>query len=111
MIRTTTPTHILTFPFDPTECDEIQATYSQNDKICFQKGKEDFEINSMNKSVRYMLSQEETKSFNVYSPVSLQVKVRIGEIVMASDIKTLRVGQVLDDSLMGPSGGDDPNET
>ena len=100
MIRTTTPTHILTFPFDPADADEIQVTYKQGEIIKAERTKDQVTINSEDHSIELTLTQQETKSFSAVGAVYLQVKVRIGETVMASDIKTLRAGQVLDDDLM-----------
>lgn len=100
MIRTTTPTHTLFFPFDPAVCDEIEVTYSQNNTIRIQRDKSEVTINSRDDSIEYTLSQEETKSLNAIGPVFLQVKVRQGETVMASDIKTLKVNEVLNEDLM-----------
>ena len=104
MIRTTTPTHILTFPFDPATIDELWVTYSQDGMIVMEKQLGDVTIDSEANTVEITLTQAETKQFNVSGgAVLLQVKARQGETVMASDVKTLRVLDVLNDELMGES--------
>ena len=105
MIRTTTPTHILKFPFDPADCDEILVTYKQNDRIVVEREKPDVTINSEEHTIEYTLTQQETKSFSALGIVYLQVKCRQNETVMASDMKTLKVEQVLNDDLMGVNNG------
>lgn len=104
MIRTTTPTHTFTFPFDPADASEMWITYTQNGDIKLEKHLEDLIISSVEKTVSFTLTQEETKSFVDYAPVFLQVKCRIGETVMASVIYTLSVEAVLNDTLMGVTG-------
>lgn len=104
MIRTTTPTHTLTFPFDPADCDEIWVTYKQNNQILVERDKSEVTVDSATHSIEYKLAQEETKSLSAIGPVFLQVKVRQGATVMASDIKTLKVNEVLNDDLMGQGG-------
>jgi len=101
IIRTTTPTHILRFPFDPADCDEILVTYKQNDDIKVEREKGQVTINNADKTIEYTLTQEETYAFNARGVVYLQVKCRQGDTVMASDPKTLKVEDVLDDTLMG----------
>ena len=101
MIRTTTPTHILKFPFDPADCDELLITYKQNGDIKVEREKSDVTIDSVEHTIEYKLTQEETKSFTALGIVYLQVKCRQGEDVMASVPETLKVEDVLNDTLMG----------
>ena len=101
MIRTTTPTHTFTLPFDPAECDELRITYEQNGRIIIEKGLQDATIDSVKKTVSIILAQEETAAFAVGLPVHLQLKCMVGTTVMASSIYTLSVSNVLSDELMG----------
>lgn len=101
MIRTTTPTHSFTLPFDPAEADELWITYAQNKWIQLEKKLPDLTIDSVNNTVSFMMTQQESALFNSNTPVKVQIKVRQGDVVMASDIYKLRVEDVLNANFMG----------
>lgn len=103
MIRTTTPTHTFVFPFNPAELDELWITYKQNGMILINKELPDLTVDSEKNSVEFVLSQEETASFNDNIPVYIQIKCRQGSTVMASETYKVRVVDVLNDNFMGQS--------
>ena len=98
MKRASTPLHKLRIPFDASEIDKLKMTYTQNDKVVLEKGKEDFTVEGNVWLIR--LTQEET---NLFKADKAQVQIRIkftDGTVLPSEIFTLRVGPVLNDEVM-----------
>lgn len=99
MIRATTPTHTFTLPIDPTTCEKIIVVYSQFGEVVLKKEETDMTLNGQEKTVSYILSQEETKLF---SPglVQIQVRVKQGSTVMASKQIDIPAREILDDEVI-----------
>lgn len=108
MIRATTPTHIFTFPeeVEPSNCEKIQITYSQdNNKGCrfskhviLEKNKEDTTISGQ--KVMLDLTQEE---LNKFKPGVAQIQIRVKnqlDKVMASQILNVKVKPVLNKEVL-----------
>ena len=119
MIRSTTPKQRFFFDENPdTSFDEILITYWQGGKIVLEKTKDDLTFAETVSADGielhegwFRMTQEETKMFNasvgtpmnkVSNPVKVQVKVLTKDgIVLANEIKTIAVKDVLNDCLMG----------
>lgn len=99
MIRSTTPTHIFRFRFDPAECDRIVVMYEQNGKEILQKEKEDMVIDSEKNTASVVLSQEESNLFEI-GQASVQVKVRINGSVRSCRKKTIVISPIIDDTVI-----------
>jgi hypothetical protein len=100
MIRATTPTHTFVLPFDyATNVVKLLITYKQGDAIVVEKEEKDVSINS--NKITTILTQEETKLFNVNETVRIQVKILTKEGgVMASNVFTVAVSEILNDEVM-----------
>lgn len=102
MIRLTTPTHIFNFPnnVNPSELDWLKLTYAQEGRIVLEKNLSDMTISGQ--SVSVTLTQAETKKFKVTKePVSVQLRVGIGDVAMATKIYQISVYEVLNSEILG----------
>ena len=99
MIRGTTPTHTITFPFDLSDVKDFVVTYVQRGKIVLEKKKEDFEISGSKATVT--LAQEDTLKFDHTSVVEIQAKVLMtGGTVLASNIFNTYVSRILNEEVL-----------
>ena len=101
MIRTTTPTHVYTFPVDPSGFDEMWITYVQKKRIVLEKYLQDLTVDSVAKTASFTLTQQESAAFVANALVEVQIKVRQEQTVMASDIYKVSVQDVLNPNFMG----------
>lgn len=99
MIRGTTPQHTFEFPFDPADCSEIVITYEQKGIEILEKHIGDLTIDSEENTVAFRLTQEETLAFGV-GYVEVQVKAKVGNNVMASEIFTVPASRILDEEVI-----------
>lgn len=98
MIRATTPTHVFTFPDDPTQWDAILITYKQ-DFIVLEKTKEDLVFDGNTAS--YTLTQEEANMFRANELIRIQVRVALNDgTAFASQIVIVHVDDVLNDEVL-----------
>lgn len=99
MYRLTTPTHIFHVPFDTNNIDKLRITYSQNEKVIVEKTENDATFGD--KTISVALSQSETALFKSipYTAFSnfikIQLRVKIGKKVMASNYITIPINEVL----------------
>ena len=98
MRKGTTPTHIFSLGFDAESCEEIRIIYSQDGKIKLIKEKKDAEI--IEDQIKIKLTQEETFLFDVNNLVEIQLRVKIDDEILASEIMTIRVKRLLEDEVM-----------
>lgn len=109
MYRATTPKHTFIFDVNPVDTFKtILITYSQDNVIILEKGKEDITVTETvdckgntvyEASLR--LSQEETNYFNPNKTVSVQVRVfTYNNEALASDRTTISVKDVLNDEVL-----------
>ncbi len=97
MYRVTTPTHTFYLPFDTNAISKLIITYKQNGKTILEKTEDEVQMN--HNAISVTLSQEETFLFMV-RPVSVQLRVKIGDRVLASNILKLSVDEVLNEEVM-----------
>lgn len=97
MYRVTTPTHTFRLPFEAEMIDKLRLTYKQNGKTILEKTEEDVEL--VDNKIVITLSQKETKSF-ADKKALVQLRVKIGDKVMASNIIELLVTNVLNDEVI-----------
>ena len=103
MRRGTTPTLVLAVTgLNVAELDTIFITFEQG-SLELTKSKDDITIDEEANTIKVTLSQEETLKFNAGS-VNVQVRgiVADGSIAVASNIKTIKVGNVLLDGVIVP---------
>lgn len=108
MRRLTTPLHVFTLKIDPREWDEFLITYKQNGTKVLEKSEKDISIIDMTSDeegtykLSYRLTQKETKRFAAHSACEIQIRCHYpdGE-AMASDIITMKVEDVLNDTILG----------
>lgn len=100
MIRATTPIHIFELPFEcSTYISKCRVTYSQCGKTVVEKTEAD--VTYEDKTMRVQLTQADTKAFTCDALVKVQVRcLSTGGQVVASDIYTLRVADVLNDEVL-----------
>ena len=97
--RSSTPTHVFQFGFDPTEWDVILITYSQENQVVLEKNKSDltFEENT----AFLTLTQAETKEFDPDLIVKIQVRVaKSNGTSFPSRITYVPVEDVLNDTIL-----------
>ena len=92
MYQATTPTHTFTLPFDTSLISKLLLTYSQDARAVITKTENDVSMSS--NIISLTLTQEETSRFAI-RPVSIQMRCKVGDKVMASDIVTVRVKRSL----------------
>lgn len=98
MRRATTPTHTFTFPAEVLvdEVDEVLITYTQDRRNILEKTKKDIEIDTVNNMVIVpKLTEAET---NLFAPgkALVQLKVKVGNSILASQMMWLTVKPALD---------------
>ena len=83
----TTPTHILTLPFDTETIAKVRVTYAQRDAIVLERTEDDCRLEG--NAIIVELSQEETLKFDVNEYVKLQVKVltKEGKILISNKMR------------------------
>ena len=92
MYRVTTPTHTFNLPFDTSLIDKLILTYKQNGKTVIEKTEADVTMDGTTVSVTF--TQKETALFKA-DVAKVQMRVKTGEKVMASNILTVNVHEVL----------------
>ena len=92
MYRVTTPTHTFNLPFDTSLIDKLILTYKQNGKTVIEKTEADVTMDGTTVSVTF--TQQETALFKA-DVAKVQMRVKTGEKVMASNILTVNVHEVL----------------
>lgn len=101
MRRATTPTHTFTFPQDIEVWNVTDAlfTYSQCGRTILEKTLNDAEIDPENNMLSIKLSEEET---NLFAPgkALIQVRVKVNEALLASQLLWLPVKPVLNSEGM-----------
>lgn len=109
MYRATTPTHKFCFgDINPDDLKSILITYVQNDKIVFEKTKNDLTISAeeVEGETHYhaslKLAQEET---NMFSPKTSSVYIQVRALdyndnAVASDIVKVSLHDVLNDEVL-----------
>lgn len=98
MYRVTTPTHKFIVPFNASTIDKLILTYSQAGNTVLEKREN--EVTFSGKTVVVTLTQEETARFDIRYKVDVQLRVKIGEKVIASNILTISVDKVLNEEVM-----------
>ena len=97
MYRVTTPTHTFHIPFDTELIDKLILTYSQNGKTILEKTEVDVILDD--RTVSYTFTQQETKLFKA-DRAKVQMRVKIGDRVMASNILTINISEVLNKEIL-----------
>lgn len=114
MYRVTTPTHKFIFSEPVSDCRELLVTYSQYGHIMLEKHKSDFEFETEEVdgdtlyTATVVLTQEETKRFNVKLPernegTFVQCQVRIlydNGTALASDVVNVKLKDVLNEEIL-----------
>ena len=102
MRRGTTPTITMWLPPE-VSCAEISdAIFSiaQSGAEIVTKKFADMVIHTDDNTISVALTQEDTLSLNTCASAKLQVKVKINDTVLASDITTVSVGDILNEDVM-----------
>ena len=99
MIRGTTPTHIFNLPIDTSIIKEVRITYVQYAKVVVEKTERD--VTMEGQTIRFKLTQEETLSLSMSTPVRVQLKVLTTDnTVLASPIRDIPVGDILNEEVL-----------
>ena len=97
MYRITTPTHTFNLPFDTENISKLIITYAQYGKTILEKTQDD--VIMLGKKIILVLTQEETELFAA-NKAKVQIRLKIGERVMASNILTIDVREVLNKEVL-----------
>jgi len=108
MVRLTTPIHSFSFETDPSLYERLLITYKQGRKIVLEKEKDDLVIEERADPqveriwiASFKLTQEETKAFNVNTPVQIQVRALMADgTALASEMYTIAIADVLNDEVL-----------
>lgn len=93
MYQATTPTHTFHLPFETTGISKLVLTYRQSGRAAVTKTVDD--VVMLGKTISVTLTQEETNKFTDARPVMAQLRLRIGEKVMASNIIKIDMEEAL----------------
>lgn len=99
MFRVTTPTHVFNLPFEADTIDKFILTYKQAGNVIVEKTEEDDGWTSSGKQLMVKLTQEETSLF-ADRKATVQLRVKIDDTVMASNIIEIYVTDVLNEEVM-----------
>lgn len=103
MYRFTTPTHTFKFQTDPQQFEEIEITYAQGGKVILVKHKEDLTFSNDNNAY-FVMTQDESSKFNqnriAYVQVRVMTKNGSTQKVLASDVKEIKILNVLNESIL-----------
>lgn len=102
MRRGTTPTILMKLP-DDIQCEYISdAVFSiaQSGNEIVKKDFSAFYIDSDNKVLAVKLTQEDTLSLSTCYSAHLQLKIRIHDNVLVSDVTTVSVGKALNEDIL-----------
>ena len=102
MRRGTTPTITMWLPAG-ISCAEISdAIFSiaQSGTEIVTKKFDDIVKNSDDNTLSVVLTQEDTLALNACTSAKMQVKVKINDAILASDITTVSVGDILNEDVM-----------
>lgn len=97
MYRVTTPTHIFILPFDTALIDKLVLTYKQSGKTVIEKTEADVTLEGNRVSVTF--TQQETALFKA-DTAKVQMRVKTGEKVIASNILSVNVNEVLNKEVL-----------
>lgn len=102
MIRGTTPSIIMELParIRLSLIDEAVFSIVQNGKELIQKRLEEMEMDEKKNTLCVRLTQEETYDLKAYREVAMQLKIKIGDDVVVSDIVTACVLDVLNKEVI-----------
>lgn len=99
MTRYTTPTNTFDVNVDLTEAEAVYVTYSQDDKVVFEKTGSDITVTPRQLSVT--LTQEETGRLNTLYPVEIQIRAHFADgSAPASDVMKAPVKKVLKEGVI-----------
>lgn len=96
--RGTTPTNTFDVQIDLTEASAIFISYAQEDKVVVEKSLEDITVTET--SLAVTLTQEDTLGFVAGKPVEIQVRVKLGDRALKSDIIRTTVTKVLKEGVI-----------
>lgn len=95
----TTPTHIMTIPFEASALAEVMIIYAQGGFEVFRKVTKDCVI--VDKEIRVTLTQEDTLKLQNLTSVQIQLRVlTVDGSALASDIFTVPVAKVLNNEVL-----------
>ena len=97
MFQATTPTHTFYLPFEASIIDKLILTYKQDGRTVLRKTEND--VIRDHQFIRLTLSQEETNFFSS-RPASVQLRVKIGDKVLASRVVKMDVKASLNQEVM-----------
>lgn len=98
MYRATTPKHTFKLPMDTSLIDALIISYAQRGKVIFEKRIEDVDMEG--DTITVTLTQEETNLFSKNNMAQVQLRVKVGGYVHASEIMEIKVNNVLNDEVM-----------
>lgn len=98
MYRATTPKHTFKLPMETSLIDSLIISYAQKGKVIIEKHLEDVDLED--NSITVTLTQEETNLFTKSCTAQVQLRIKVGEYVHASDIMEIKVNDVLNDEVM-----------
>lgn len=93
MYRGTTPTLTFYLPLDPTTLTTCYITFTQDNEVVLEKTLNDCQMGTDNLS--FKLSQKETLAFQSDSTVCIQVRCKINQMALASQIMYTNVCDIL----------------
>ena len=100
MYRVTTPTHNFNLPFDANTMQKFVLTYKQGNRTIVEKTENDSGVERSGKKLIVTLTQEETSMFCNAARTSVQLRAKIGDKVLASNIIEITVSDVLNNEVM-----------
>lgn len=105
MYRGTTPTLTFTLPFS---CDQLSVVsiafaqkkmpYAKEAEVVLEKALCDCQMNG--NTLALTLSEEDTLALDCHYLVEIQLRAKVGDVTMASEIITESVGRILKDGCL-----------
>ena len=77
-----------------------RVAFSQRGKAPIVKDQDDCELSEDGRTIRVMLTQEETLSFDALGTVRVQVRFGSGGSACATDIATIPILEILDEEVV-----------
>lgn len=97
MYRLTTPLHIFHVPFETNNIEKLRISYKQDGKTVLEKTEND--VTFGDKTISVTLSQSDTALFKALL-TKVQLRVKIGSKVMASNYITINVNEVFSTEVL-----------
>lgn len=97
MYRLTTPLHIFHVPFETNNIEKLRISYKQDGKTVLEKTEND--VTFGDKTISVTLSQSDTALFKALL-AKVQLRVKIGSKVMASNYITINVNEVFSTEVL-----------